>query len=373
MRSLAADPRPEIHDPDDSHLHIDSGFLLGPHRLTPLRPGMPVLALAPMAGVGNWVFRLICARLGARLVGVEFINCRVIPEKSRRSAKLLDFSDAAIYDDTGISLLAAQIYGNDIGLIAAGAAEMERRGAHVVDINFGCSVPLILRKGCGAAYLKDLDLLYRAVRETVDAVTVPVMVKTRIGWDAESINILDVLQRVEDAGAKAIAIHARTVVQKYKGKADWDWIGRAVENAAIPVFGNGDICRYEDAVAMEQRTGCDGVMIGRAAMANPWIFSARNGATTAERLGLAAEQLRLMAQHKGDRVGVLETRKHLALYFKELSRDSARRRELLTTSSLTDILEFLDRWRAAELDSTEEADLALSDADADDLAWGGTD
>ena len=133
---------------------------IGSYTLQPFKPGMPILTLAPLAGVGNWVFRLICARLGARVVGVEFINCRVIPERSRRSERLLDFSDAAVYEDTGMSLLAAQIYGNDITLIARGAAELEQRGTHVIDINFGCSVPQILRKGCGAAYLKDLDLLY---------------------------------------------------------------------------------------------------------------------------------------------------------------------------------------------------------------------
>ena len=137
---------------------------------------MPVLALAPMAGVGNWVFRLSCARLGARVVGVEFINCRVVSQRSARSERLLDFSDALIYESTGLSLLAAQIYGNDIDLIAAGASELEQRGAQVVDINFGCSVPLILRKGSGAAYLKDLDLLYRAVHQTVEAVSVPVTI-----------------------------------------------------------------------------------------------------------------------------------------------------------------------------------------------------
>ena len=350
-----------------------ASFELGPYLLKPLRSDMPILALAPLAGVGNWVFRLICAGLGARVVGVEFINCRVIPEGSRRSERLLDFSDAPIYADNGSSLLAAQIYGNDIGLIAAGAAELERRGAQVVDINFGCSVPQILRKGCGAAYLRDLDLLYRAVRETVEAVDVPVMVKTRIGWDDESINILEVVRRVEDAGALAIAIHGRTVVQRYKGRADWDWIARAKESASIPVFGNGDICCYEDTLAMRRHTGCDGVMIGRAAMANPWIFSGRDGATATERIDLAAEQLRLMARYKGERVGVLETRKHLALYFKELGRDSARRRELLTTQSLNDMLELLERWRRNESGDSPEADLTLSAAEADSLAWGGTD
>ena len=132
---------------------------IGSYTLQPFKLGMPILTLAPLAGVGNWVFRLICARLGAQLVGVEFINCRVISQNSRKKKELLDFSDALIYADTGMSLLAAQIYGNDIDMIAAGAQEFERRGAQVVDINFGCSVPRILQKGCGAAYLRDLDRL----------------------------------------------------------------------------------------------------------------------------------------------------------------------------------------------------------------------
>ena len=343
---------------------------IGPYKLTPLRPDMPLLTLAPLAGVGNWVFRLICARLGARIVGVEFINCRVIPEKSRRQARLLDFSDGEIYRETGISLLAAQIYGNDIDLIAEGAREFERRGAQLVDINFGCSVPFILKKGCGAAYLKDLDRLYHAVHETVKAVDVPVIVKTRIGWDDGSINLLEVVRRVQQAGAQAIGIHARTVVQKYAGRARWEWIARAVEMANIPVLGNGDVFSYEDAQAMSRQTGCDGVMIGRAAMANPWIFSGRRGSHLSERVTLAIEQLRLMAEYKGERVGILETRKHLALYFKGLSRASEMRRRLLTTESLPELVEVLEGWREGNLD-TEETDLTLSTREAQALAWGG--
>ena len=345
---------------------------IGPYTLTPLRAGMPILTLAPLAGVGNWVFRLICARLGARLVGVEFINCRTIPEKSRRSEGLLDFSDAGIYRDSGLSLLAAQIYGNDLDLISAGAQEFERRGAQIVDINFGCSVPRILQKGCGGAYLRDLDLLYRAVRKTVDSVRVPVMVKTRIGWDPDSINILEVVRRVEDAGAGAIAIHARTVVQKYKGQADWDWIGRAKEMAGIPVLGNGDVCSYEDSVAMRRLTGCDAVMIGRAAMANPWIFSARGGASLHDRLDLALEQVKLMATYRGERVGVLQSRKHLALYFRGLPRTGAMRRLLLTTDSLGELVGLMQSWRDRLEPGAEEADLTLSEREADALAWGGT-
>ncbi len=343
---------------------------IGPYTLTPFKPDIPILTLAPMAGVGNWVFRLICARLGARLVGVEFINCRVIDVKSRRTAQLLDFSDAPIYASTGMSLLAAQIYGNDIGLIAAGAREFERRGAQIVDINFGCSVPHIVNKGCGAAYLRDLDLLYRAVRTTVEAVSVPVIVKTRIGWDDDDINILEVVRRVEDAGACALAIHARTVVQKYKGKAQWQWIGRACEIASIPILGNGDVFSCEDALAMQRQTGCDAVMVGRAAMANPWIFSARRGAPLAERIDLALEQVELMTRYKGERVGVRETRKHLALYFKGLGRDSALRKLLLTTETLEELTDLLNSWHAG-LDVPADGDLTLSQHEASALAWGG--
>ncbi len=343
---------------------------IGPYQLSPLSPEMPILTLAPMAGVGNWVFRLICARLGARLVGVEFINCRAIGIRSRKSQQMLDFSDAKIYADTGIALLAAQIYGNDINLLANGAREFERRGAQIVDINFGCSVPRIVEKGCGAAYLRDLDRLYLAVKRSVEAVSIPVIVKTRIGWDEEQINILEVIRRCEDAGAKAVAIHARTVVQKYKGRADWSWIRRAVEVSSIPIIGNGDVFDLDTARRMQQETGCDAVMIGRAAMANPWIFSGRDGATLAERVNLALEQLRLMAEYKGERVGILETRKHLALYFKNLPRASELRRRLLTTTSMVELTDLLATWEESA-NLSNETDLTLSTSEAEALAWGG--
>lgn len=349
----------------------DPAFHIGPLPVRPLRAGMPVLALAPMAGIGNWVFRLICARLGARIVGVEFINCRLVHQSGARVERLLDFGDAGIYRQTGISLLAAQIYGNDIPMMAAGAAELERRGSQVIDINFGCSVPQIVRKGSCAAYLRDLPRFYEAVRATVEACSVPVMVKTRIGWDDDSINIVEVVERAQDAGAKAIAIHGRTVLQKYDGAADWDWIRRACDNADIPVFGNGDVRSYEDAEAMVEQTGCDGVMIGRAAMANPWIFSGRRGASLAERIELAADQVRWMARYKGERVGVQETRKHLVLYFRDLRRDSPERMRLLTTASLGELLTFLDQWRDSLADD-EERDLGLTPSEANRLAWGGT-
>jgi len=328
------------------------------------------MTLAPMAGVGNWVFRLICARLGARIVGVEFINCRDIGNHSRRTSHTLDFSDARIYRETGISLLAAQIHGNDADLIAAGAQRLENLGAHFVDINFGCSVPRIVEKGSGAAYLRDLDRLYEAVRRTVGSVRIPVIVKTRIGWDGASINILDVVRCAQDAGAEAIAIHARTVRQRYTGRADWSWIGRAREVAVVPVIGNGDVRSAEDAAAMQKQTGCDAVMVGRAAMANPWIFSGRGGASLTERIDLAMRQLQAMADFKGDRIGVRETRKHLVLYFRQLPRASELRRQLLTTDSLLRLTDVLHTWRERAGETAAE-DLTLSEREAESLAWSG--
>ncbi len=344
---------------------------IGPHPLTPLRDDLPIMTLAPMAGVGNWVYRLICARLGARVVGVEFINCRTIDIASPQSDLLLDFSDARVYEETGISLLAAQIYGNDIDLIAAGAREFQRRGAQIVDINFGCSVPQIVRRGSGAAYLRDLDKLYRAVRTTVEAVDVPVTVKTRIGWDEDDINILEVVRRCEDAGAQAVAIHARTVVQKYKGDANWQWIARAKDMASVPIIGNGDVFSAADAQRMQRETQCDAVMIGRAAMANPWIFSGRDGASLDERIDLARQQLEYMAQYKGERVGVMETRKHLALYFKHLPRSSALRQRLLTTESLAELVDLLGEWKEGMPSAHDPDNLTLSPREASALAWGG--
>jgi nifR3 family TIM-barrel protein len=333
---------------------------------------MPILTLAPLAGVGNWVFRLICARLGARVVGMEFINCHSVVAPSPRTERRLDFSDAAVYARTGISLLAVQLYGREPELIARAAGECERRGAQVIDLNFGCSVPFLLRKGFGAAHLQDLDRLARIVQCTVDAVGVPVMVKTRIGWDEASTNVLEVLDRVEQAGARAIAVHARTVVQKYQGRADWTWIGRVRERARIPVLGNGDVFSCEGARAMQAQTGCDAVMVGRAAMANPWIFSGRRGASLSERVDLALEQLGLMAEYKGEKVGVLETRKHLALYFRGLPRTSDLRRRLLTTESLPALIGLLQEWRRDLPEDAAETDLTLSEEEAVTLAWGGS-
>ena len=342
---------------------------LGPYSLVSVTPDLPVMTLAPMAGVGNAVFRLLCARLGARLLGVEFVNARNLGDGSRRTALATDFSDAAVYRVDGQAVLAAQIYGNDADLIAAGAVRLQALGAQVVDINFGCSVPRVMRKGAGGAYLRDLDRLCTAVRQTVEAVTVPVTVKTRLGWDHDSINIVEVVHRVQDAGAAAIAVHARTVCQQYQGAADWSWIGRAREAARIPVIGNGDVLGVEDARRMVRQTGCDAVMVGRAAMANPWIFAGRDQTTRRERAALAMDQAEQMAAFKGERAGVRDTRKHLALYVRDLPPRDPLRRAILTASTLAELGHLLEQWQTADPEAVLPT-AGLNAATARRLAWG---
>lgn len=317
---------------------------LGPHTLTPLRPGMPILTLAPMAGISNWAFRLICAKMGARMVGVEFINCNAILHHNLKTALMMNFSDVDIYRSTGLSLLAAQIYGNDIEKIVEGALILEERGAQVMDINFGCSVPKVLQSQSGAAFLKDLDRMMETVRRVATAVRVPVIIKTRLGWDSQSVCIVDIVRRAPDVGAQAVAIHARTVTQKFTGKAAWEWIARAKEAATIPILGNGDVFTYDDAVRMVRETGCDAVMIARAARDCPWIFSGPGVPSLVERIALAKEHLRLMVEYKGEVVGVREMRKHFASYFKGFPNASKLRSTIVLVETVEEAHRVLDGW-----------------------------
>ncbi|MCY4544632.1 MAG: tRNA dihydrouridine synthase DusB [Gemmatimonadetes bacterium] len=319
---------------------------IGPHRIKSLRPGMPVLTLAPMAGISNWPFRLICAKMGAQMVGVEFINCNAILHKNPKTLQMMNFCDADIYRDTGMSLLAAQIYGNDIGRMVEGARVLEEKGAQIMDINFGCSVPKILRSDSGAAFLKDIDRMMNAVRSVADAVSIPVIIKTRLGWDHDNISILEVVKRAADSGAHAVAVHARTVAQKFNGTADWSWIARAVEGSPVPIFGNGDVFTYQDAVRMVDETGCAGVMIARAARDNPYIFSGDVTPTFSERVRLARDHLGMMVEYKGEKVGVMEMRKFFASYFKGFPNASHLRTSLVQVDTVTQAHRILDDWVA---------------------------
>ncbi len=321
-------------------------LLLGPHVLTPIRPGLPVMTLAPMAGVGHWVFRLCCARYGARVVGAEFVSSRTIDSPAAPVRRALDYADLPAYQQHGQTLLAPQIYGSDPALLAAAAQRVVALGATVVDLNFGCAVSRIVAAGAGGAFLRDLERLSEAVRRVVRAVDVPVTIKTRLGWDAASINVLEVVRRAEAAGARAVAIHARTVRQRFGGTADWSWIARARAVAQVPIIGNGDVRTPDEAARRQRETGCDAVMIGRAAMACPWIFAGRDSASRRERIELILQRLADMVRFKGERTGVLETRRYLALYFADLPRHGPFMQRLLTTTSHRELDDLLQAWHA---------------------------
>ena len=336
---------------------------IGPYKITPLRPGMPILTLAPMAGISNWPFRLICARMGARMVGVEFINCNAIIHKNLKTDVMMNFCDADVYEETGMSVLAAQVYGNEIDRIVEGALVLEERGAQVMDINFGCSVPKILRSDSGAAFLKDIDRMMETVRRVAEAVKIPVIIKTRLGWDHKNISIIDVVERAPDNGAHAVAIHARTVAQKFKGVADWSWIAKAKEKSQIPIFGNGDIFTYDDAIRMTRETGCDGVMIARAARDAPWIFTGDWTPTFSERIILAKEHLKMMVDYRGEFVGIREMRKFFASYFKNFPNASKLRSRMVLGESVDEAHHILHEWEDRQLEQVvPEADYTVEAA-----------
>src|SRR5690242_6580727 len=230
-------------------------------------PDFPLL-LAPMEDVSDPPFRAVCKANGADLVYTEFISSEGLIRDAIKSRQKLDIFD---YErPVGI-----QIFGGDEEAMALSAKIVDAVQPDLVDINFGCPVKKVVSKGAGAAVLKDVDLMVRLTRAVVKSTSLPVTVKTRLGWDITSINIIEVAERLQDVGIKALAIHGRTRNQLYKGVADWSWIARVKENPRIhiPIFGNGDIDSPEKALEYKNRYGIDGIMIGRAAIGYPWIFN----------------------------------------------------------------------------------------------------
>ncbi len=236
----------------------------------------------------------------------------------------------------------AQIFGADPAVMAEGALMLQERGAGAVDINAGCPVPKVVKTGAGSELMRDPELLNRIVHSVVQAVELPVTVKIRTGWNASSINAVEVALAARDGGAAAIAVHGRTCRQMYGGRADWDVIARVVDALDIPVIGNGDIAGPEDAARRLFESGCAGVMLGRAALGNPWIFGRivsfiREGRLAAEpsreeKLAVSREHLYDVLQRRGEARGIREMRKHLAWYFKGMP-GAARLREKINTMS----------------------------------------
>ncbi|MEY4884747.1 MAG: hypothetical protein RL151_56, partial [Bacteroidota bacterium] len=229
-------------------------------------PDFPLL-LAPMEDVSDPPFRAVCKTHGADLMFSEFISSEGLIRDAIKSRQKLDIFE----EERPVGI---QIFGGDEEAMALSARIVETVNPDLLDINFGCPVKKVVSKGAGAAVLKDIDLMVRLTRAVVRSTSLPVTVKTRLGWDHENINIIEVAERMQDVGVQAISIHGRTRSQLYKGEADWSWIARVKENPRlnIPVFGNGDIDSPEKAMLYRNRYGVDGIMIGRAAIGYPWIF-----------------------------------------------------------------------------------------------------
>lgn len=309
--------------------------------------------LAPMEDVTDPSFRYMCKRFGADMVYTEFISSDGLIRdawKSRAKLNICDFERPV-----GI-----QIYGNQIEPMVEAAKIAESADPDVIDINFGCPMKKIAGRGAGSGMMRDVPLMVEMTRQIVQAVRKPVTVKTRLGWDDESKNIEEIALRLQDVGIAALTIHGRTRAQLYRGEADWTLIGKVKNNPAIriPIIGNGDIDSGEKAKLMFDRYGVDAVMIGRATYGRPWIFREvkhylQTGATLpqpsiAERVGIAKEHLAKSIEIKGERVGILEMRRHLSNYFKGLPNFKDTRLKLVTLNDPDElravISSIAERW-----------------------------
>ena len=305
----------------------------------------PPVALAPLSGINDRSFRLICRELGASIVWTGLISGNALQHRNGKSEDLLRFLPAE-------HPVCAQVFGAEPGVVAAAVVEAERHGADLVDINMGCSVPKVLKGRAGAALMADPERGEAIVRACVEAAAVPVLVKLRTGWRDRGEGAVEMARRCEGAGAAAVSVHPRWAGERFRGAADWSVIARVKEAVGIPVIGNGDIRSGADAVRMRAETGCDGVMVGRAALGNPWIFRQVGAAlagepappapTVGERIALAQRHVSLAAADRGARVGVREMRKHLAWYLKGMPMARAlreRANRATTEQELLDILE----------------------------------
>ncbi|HIT66732.1 MAG TPA: tRNA dihydrouridine synthase DusB [Candidatus Merdisoma merdipullorum] len=305
-------------------------------------PGICILA--PMAGVSDLPFRLLCREQGADLVCMEMVSAKAIAYHNRNTEKLMQI-------DPGEHPVSLQLFGSDPELMAEIAKEIEERPFDILDINMGCPVPKIVGNGEGSALMRDPALVERIVSSVSRAVKKPVTVKIRKGFDDDHVNAVEIARIAEASGAAAIAVHGRTREQYYSGTADWEIIRQVKEAVSIPVIGNGDVDSPQKAKAMLEETGCDGVMIGRAARGNPWIFRQikeylENGRLTdppslAEIHEMMLRHARMQVEYKGDYTGIREMRKHISWYTAGLPHSARLRARINSVESLKEMEELL--------------------------------
>ena len=277
------------------------------------------LALAPMAGITDLPFRLICRRLGCGMTVSEMVSAKGLLYKNVKTTEMLRIDDCE-------RPTAIQLFGSVPAELAEAARMVEASGADMIDFNMGCPVPKIVNNGEGSALMKNPQLAHDILAAMVKAVKIPVTVKFRAGWDDANRNAVEIARAVEAAGVSAVAVHGRTRQQFYEGKADWSIIADVKQAVKVPVFGNGDIFTVADGLRMLEQTGCDGLMIGRGADGNPWLFTALAAAlrgeplpqppSLKERLAQAAEHLEMLIAYKNEVVAVKEMRRHISAYLK---------------------------------------------------------
>ncbi len=306
------------------------------------------LLLAPMEDVSDPPFRALCKRHGADLMFTEFISSEGLIRDAAKSVQKLDIYE---YERP----IGIQIFGADIESMKRSAEIIEKTNPDIIDINYGCPVKKVACKGAGAGILQDIPKMVKMTAEIVKSTRLPVTVKTRLGWDEKSKHIVEVAERLQDVGIEAISIHGRTRKQMYKGEADWTLIGEVKNNPRmhIPVFGNGDIDTPQKAVEYKNKYGVDGIMIGRAAIGNPWIFKEiKHYIETKEilpkpsiedRVDACMEHLKMSIKWKGETLGIAEMKRHYTNYFKGISHFKEHRMTLVTSFDLNEILEKL-QW-----------------------------
>ncbi len=317
--------------------------------------GKKPLLLAPMEDVTDSPFRFICRKKGADVVYTEFISSEAIIRDNDQAIHKMDFVDEE-------RPFGVQIFGGREEAMEGAAKVAEANNPDIVDINFGCPVYKIVKKGAGSACLKDLDLMERMAGTVVDAVQKkPVTVKTRLGWDDRTIKIQEAALMLQKLGVKALTVHARTRCQKYKGDASWKWLKKLKNTPGLelPIIGNGDVTSPEDAKQMFDQTGVDGVMIGRGAIGNPWIFERTRHylefgellpePAVKQRLELCAEQLQRSADHHGERYGVIIMKKHYGQYLKGIRNSRKLRADIMQHKTMAPILELLLNFKEEEL------------------------
>ena len=284
------------------------------------------IMLAPMAGITDRAFRIICEKFNPGLVCTEMISAKGLFYNDEKTKQLLNMNNEK-------RPIAVQIFGSDIESLKYAAKYVSEYG-DIIDINMGCPAPKVVKNGDGSKLLLDLPKAGQIIKEVVKSVSVPVTVKFRKGWDNDNIVAIEMAKIAQEAGASAITIHGRTRSEFYSGNADWDIIKKVKENVKIPVIGNGDVKNYKDAKKMFETTCVDGIMIGRAALGNPWIFeelilnmqNKEFSISNSEKLNLILEHLNLTIEDKGERVAIMEMRKHISWYIKN-TKDASKIRE----------------------------------------------